>query len=460
MSNNYDLIVIGGGSGGYAAAKKGTNAGLKVAVIDGADELGGLCILRGCMPTKALLETSNRVRAIQEAGGFGIEVAPPKVDIDALRARKKRLIDDFQHYRVKGLTKGDFELIRGKASFTSSHQIHVEGHGSLSAKYFVIATGSVEYLPPIEGLNETPFWTSDDIVELPHVPDSIAVIGSGAVGLESAFLFQGLGSKVTILSRSKPLVSDVPPEISKALELRCADLGIDIIFENSPKKIEHQEDTFTLTLENNEQLLCDQLIMAAGRKPNIHELGLSNAGFSDQIEILEISPHSQSAQPHIFGAGDCSSPLAVVHLALLQGEAAAENIISLLKGEDMTSTWEARLNMIGIFTDPEVFHLGLSDAEAIAAGYDPLTVEYRFDDQGKGEIVGEKHGLVTLTADRKSGEILGAAGMGPHVIDYAHTIMIAVHQRVTVADFIKIPSYHPTLGEIWAYVAEDLIDEL
>ena len=126
----------------------------------------------------------------------------------------------------------------------------------------------------------------------------------------------------------------------------------------------------------------------------------------------------------------------------------------------MTSTWEARLNMIGIFTDPEVFHLGLSDAEAIAAGYDPLTVEYRFDDQGKGEIVGEKHGLVTLTADRKSGEILGAAGMGPHVIDYAHTIMVAVHQRVTVTDFIKIPSYHPTLGEIWAYVAEDLIDEL
>jgi len=144
----------------------------------------------------------------------------------------------------------------------------------------------------------------------------------------------------------------------------------------------------------------------------------------------------------------------------MQGEAAGENIAALLQEKTMTQTWDSRLNMVGIFTDPEVVHLGLSDEDARQAGYDPVSASYRFDDQGKGEIVGEKHGLVRLTADRSSGKILGASGMGPHVIDYAHTIMVALHQKLTVSDFLKIPSYHPTLGEIWTYVAEELIDEL
>ena len=459
MSAEYDLIVIGGGSGGYAAAKKAVGFGLKVAVIDGAKELGGLCILRGCMPTKALLETSQRMRAIRESEEFGIQIGSPTLDINALRDRKSRLIDDFQMWRVKGLEKGDFDLIRGKARFTSPTEIEVDGHGKFSAKNFVVATGSDEVIPPIPGLADSHFWTSDDIVDLPSVPESVVVVGTGAVGMESAFLFEGLGSKVTIISRSKPLLSDMEPSISEGMEKRCHDLGIEIIFEKPLKEVSHDDSGFTLTVGDGEKVNCQQLVMAVGRKPNIAGLDLPKAGLEPDLRRLEINEFCQTSQPHIFGVGDCSSPLAVVHLAVMQGEAAGENIATSLQGKKMEATWDLSLKMVGIFTDPEVVQLGLTDDEAREAGFDPVSASYRFDDQGKGEIVGEKHGLVMLTADRGSGRILGAAGMGPHVIDYSHTIMVALHQKLTITEFLKIPSYHPTLGEIWTYVAEELIEE-
>jgi dihydrolipoamide dehydrogenase len=144
----------------------------------------------------------------------------------------------------------------------------------------------------------------------------------------------------------------------------------------------------------------------------------------------------------------------------MQGEAAGANVASLLSAQPLKATWDSRLDMFGIFTDPEIVQVGQTLDQTREAGIDAVSAEYRFDDQGKGEIVGEQHGLVMLVADKRSGEILGASGMGPHVIDYAHTITVAISQRLTVADFLKIPSYHPTLGEIWTYVAEELEDEL
>lgn len=453
-------MVIGGGSGGYAAAKTAIGRGLNVAVVEGANELGGLCILRGCMPTKALLETSNRLRAIREADEFGIQVGEPTLDLDALRNRKTKLIDGFKEYRVIGLEKGDFELIRGNATFTSPHTIEVEGHGEFTAKTFVIATGSDERIPPVPGLKESPFWTSDDIVQILSVPQSVIVVGTGAVGMESAHLFQGLGSEVSIISRRKPLVSSVEPAVSEAMENRCTDLGINLVFGEGLQEVAYDDSGFTLTLSEGTVLNCDQLIMATGRTPRIAQLNLERAGFEPDLRRIEIDQHSQTSVPHIFAAGDCASPLAVVHLAVMQGEAAGANAASLLSVKPLEATWNSRLDMFGIFTDPEIVQVGKTLDQAREAGIDAVSAEYRFDDQGKGEIVGEQHGLVMLVADRGSGEILGAAGMGPHVIDYAHTITVAISQRLTIADFLKIPSYHPTLGEIWTYVAEELEDEL
>jgi len=184
-------------------------------------------------------------------------------------------------------------------------------------------------------------------------------------------------------------------------------------------------------------------------------LALENAGFAADLRRLEIDEYARTSVPHIYAVGDCASPLAVVHLAVMQGEAAGVNVARHLAGEALTETWDEDLKMFGIFTDPEIVQVGFTAAEARERGFDVVIADYPFEDQGKGEIVGEKHGLVMLIADRKTHRLLGASGMGPHVIDYAHTMMVALHQKLTVEEFLKIPSYHPTLGEIWTYVAEE-----
>lgn len=457
-SFDYDLIVIGGGSGGYAAASGATAGGLSVAVVESAQELGGLCILRGCMPTKALLETSQRMRDIREAGEFGIKAAAPELDLDALRSRKSALVDGFQHYRKKGLTSGRFELIRGSASFSDQRTIVIDGEKRLSAKYFVVATGSEESIPPISGLAETPYWTSDDIVTLPSIPKRVVVIGTGAVGLESAFLFEGFGSEVTILSRSRPLLSGIDDDISAAMEKRCADLGMGVVFEDTAQEVSHQNAVFTIHLSSGRVLEADQVIVATGRKPRLDGLQLENAGFAETMKRIDIDGFSRSSVPHIFAAGDCASELAVVHLAVTQGEVAAEAICALEQRKEPTRTWDPRLNIFGIFSDPEIVQVGPSEQELKKAGRVIRSEEYRYDDQGKGEIVGEKHGLVKIVIDAETREILSASGMGPHVIDYAHTMLVAIHQRLTIDEFIKIPAYHPTLGEIWSYAAEEFLD--
>lgn len=463
---DYDVLVLGGGSGGYAAAKEAAAGELKVGLIEAADEMGGLCILRGCMPSKTLIETANRLRAIAEADDFGIDVPAGKLRLDDLRARKERLISDFQHWRVKGMKTGDFNLIRGRGRFIDENTIEVvgeEGTKKLTAGHFVISTGSKISVPPIDGLDDIDYWTSDDVVDIPEVPAETVVMGSGAIGMECAMMLAGLGSKVTVLSRSRPLVSGVEPECSEALLKRCEDVGIEVIFEHTAKSVEKDGERVYLKIEPKEgvegesrTLECDKLLLATGRKPLTEGIGLEVLGL-EAGERIEINEYARTKAAHVFAAGDCASPLEVVHLAVKQGEAAGKNLVRELTGQGEEKTWSMELKMLGIFTDPELVQMGLTEEEAREEGYDVWSETYEFAEQGKGEIVGEKRGLVKMVIDRGSRRILGAAGLGPGVVDHGHAVLVALHQKMTIDAFLDVPFYHPTLGEIWTYVGEEFL---
>lgn len=470
MNSEYDFLVIGGGSAGYAAARTAHELGMTTAVIDGADELGGLCILRGCMPSKTLIESSNRSRAMRHAEEFGLRAGKVEAHPAEIIARKRRLIGEFAEYRQEQLADGRFDLIRGTAAFSGKNSVTAtlkDGTTKeITFRSAVIATGSRVKRIPIEGLEETGYWISDDVLEAETVPESIIVLGGGAIALEMACYLEGIGREVTVIQRSDQLLSGSDRDVAKALEeaIQSRD-GIQIHTGTALKRVYRDESTGKKAVvfeKGGEEItiLADEILQALGREPNTFGLALETAG----VELTARGSHidcnffQETSTENIYAAGDVCGPHEIVHIAIEQGELVAHNAavkLGFIAKEKKEINY--RLKLLGIFTDPAVAMVGMSEAEAKAAGHEFATATYPFDDHGKSMVMGELHGFVKMTADTKTGEILGAAVVGPEAVEIIHELVVAMHFRSTTNEFLKIPHYHPTLSEIWSYPAEDLL---
>lgn len=457
---DYDLVVVGGGSGGHAAASEAAKLGLKTALVERAKTLGGLCILRGCMPSKTLIETANRMRKIRESAPFGIETTPPELNHAVLLARLEKLISGFQSHRAHSMQSANYDLLRGDAYFTSQHELEIDGKTKLRSQAFVIATGSTTSIPKIPGLKETPYWTSDDIARLPRLPSHIVIIGSGSVGVESAHFFEGLGSRVTILCRSKRILGSFDRDSAEALNKASEARGITIHTETEATSVRHSDGRFKLVLDGPScptEIVAEELLVATGRDPDTKSLGLERAGVITDSGSIQIDPQCETSQPHIFAVGDCASSVPVVHLAVIQGQIAGRNAAKFLgsKVGTLKTTWESKQTMVALFSCPELAQLGLSVRAAIEAGIDAEEKTYRFSEQGKGMIVGDQFGFVKIVAEKGTGRIIGAAAVGPDVVDSIHIMQLAIEARMTVKGLLETPFYHPTLAEIWTYCAEE-----
>ncbi|MEM6915169.1 MAG: FAD-dependent oxidoreductase [Verrucomicrobiota bacterium] len=470
METEFDFVVIGGGSAGYAAARTAHEAGMKTAVVDGAETLGGLCILRGCMPSKTLIESANRSRSMRHAQEFGLRAGKSEVYPEEIVARKRRLIGEFADYRQEQLEDGRFELIRGRASFTGPNSLHATMRDGTSREVTfrsgLIATGSRITKVPIEGLEETGYWTSDDVLEAESIPDEVIVLGGGAIALEMACYLEGIGREVTVIQRSAQLLSGSDLDIAKALEESLQ--GKENLTVHTGTKLKRAfrdeasgKKAVVFEKEGEEHTVYGgEILQALGRTPNTDGLNLEKAGVAklDNDRHISCDSFQRTTSPHLFGAGDVCGPHEIVHIAIEQGELAAHNAACDLGflGEDKKEI-DYRLKLLGIFTDPPVAMVGMSEQEAGEAGHDFATATYPFDDHGKSMVMGETHGFVKMTADRKTGEILGAAVVGPEAVEIIHELVVAMHFRSTTDEFLKIPHYHPTLSEIWTYPAEDLL---
>ncbi len=451
--------MIGAGSGGFAAARTAAAAGLKTVVIEGGREVGGLCILRGCMPTKAMLYAAEVKHLAEHAATWGVSVGKVTFNFSKVMARKAEQIKDFADSRVQQLNAGKFKFIRANANFLDAHTVQLSNGKKISAKHFVIATGSRVAPSPLPQLDEVGYITSDDAVALKKLPKSLIILGGGAIACEFAQFFQRFGVKVTLIQRSERLLKEFDTDAGVEIEKVFRREGMQVFTGTKLLGAKRQGKLKTVSFEHNGKVIsvaAEEILFALGRVPNTASLDLAKAGVKTELGRVVTNEKMQTSAPHIFAAGDVCGPHEIVHIAIQQGETAVHNMLKPRTPRRM----DYRLLISVVFTEPQVAFVGLTEKEATARGVKYLAASYPFNDHGKSLIMEAKDGFVKLLANPKTGEIIGGECVGPSGGELIHEVIVAMAKRMTVHEFAVVPHYHPTLAEIWGYPAEELADKI
>jgi dihydrolipoamide dehydrogenase len=457
---DYDVVIIGGGSAGYAAARTSTSVGLRTLVIDGGEDVGGLCILRGCMPTKSLLYAAEAMHFAEKLQTWGVLVGNVGFDFDHVMARKNAFIEDLASSRRAELNSGTFKFIQGRARFLDSHTVLLDDQGSITSAKFIITTGSSVAPPPLPEFHEVGYLTSDDALELTHLPESLVILGGGAVAVEFAQFFARFGVRVTLLQRSSHLLSDFDTDAAMEVEKVFRRDGIDVFTNTKITGVHRGNETKTVSFEQAGKMssvTAEEILVAIGRNPNTESLELNKAGIAATKHARIVADeYMRTSVPHIYAAGDCTGPHSIVHLAVRQGEVAARHI----KHPDSLWKMDDRLLLAVIFTDPQIAQVGLTEKKASELKIPHLTASFPFSELGKAVIMDATDGHAKLLADPNSGEILGGTCVGPLGGELIHQIVTAMAKRMTVHELARLPHYHPTLAEIWTYPAEELAGKI
>jgi pyruvate/2-oxoglutarate dehydrogenase complex dihydrolipoamide dehydrogenase (E3) component len=450
----YELVVVGAGSGGYAAARTARDLGASVAIVDHGP-LGGLCILKGCMPSKTLLASSDLVYEIREGPVLGVHTAAPRIDLGQIIARKREVIAGFADFRIEGIKS--FPLYEGQARFESTTRLIVGDDVTLEAKSFIIATGSVVAPPAVLGLEEAGYIDSDAVLDSFHLPKSIVVLGGGYVGAELGQFLARMGAETTFLIRAKHLLSPEDSDVGEAVTMEFRQEGIGVRTGSVPSHVELRDGKKVVHYVRDgkhESIAAEEIFYAFGRVPNIAGLDLDAAGVRcHAITGIEVGTDMRTCVPNVFAVGDVTGVHPLVHVAIYQGELAARNAVTGSSERADYSLQKAHT----IFTDPQVAIVGETEKQLRAAGIDYVTGSYPFSDLGKAISINKTKGFVKMMASPHDGKILGAAIVGAEASNLIHEVIVAMYYGGTVHDFVKIPHLHPTLAEILTYPAEEIV---
>jgi pyruvate/2-oxoglutarate dehydrogenase complex dihydrolipoamide dehydrogenase (E3) component len=452
------------------------------------------------MPTKALLYAAEVKHLAEHAETWGVRAGKVGFDFTKVMARKNAQIKDFADFRVQQLNAGKFKFIRANARFEDAHTVELcspnltgtdsarkrlglrqpsaafglntvwgkapegwrtpkPGGNFLTARHFVIATGSRVAPPPLPQLNDVGFITSDDALALKRLPKSLIVLGGGAIACEFAQFFTRFGVKVTLIQRSGHILKEFDTDAGTEMEKVFRREGILVFTGTKLLDVKRSGKSKTISFEQNGKTVsvsAEEILFALGRVPNTSSLGLENAGVKTENGRIITNGRMQTSTPHIYAAGDCTGPHEIVHIAIQQGETSVQNIVK----PKLPRVMDYRLLISVVFTEPQVAFVGLTEKEATARGIKFLAASYPFNDHGKSLIMEAKDGFVKLLADPKSGEILGGSCVGPLGGELIHEIVAAMAKRMTVHELAAMPHYHPTLAEIWTYPAEELAEKI
>ncbi len=446
MNERYDLCVIGAGTAGFAAAQVAREQGARILLVSGPGELGGTCIRRGCMPAKTLLSTTERLGDVTSADRLGVRVDAERVDLRAVVARKRELVDYFAADRLHELER--YPLARGSARFLASDAIEVDGR-RVSAGAFVVATGSRIVAPEIPGLATGTFITSDDALETTHVPARLTVIGGGPVGCEFAQYFARLGARVTLVQAEATLLRKEDADVGNAIARALANDGVDVrvgteIIAARPHAVVVRD------VHGTHEIATDTILLASHRRPNVAALALDVAGVAFDEGGIAVDAALRTSNPHIFAAGDVLGRRCLVHVAEYAGRIAARNALGSGNAVADFDRFEAH----GVYTQPQVAVAGLTERACRERGLPIRTRHHPFTDVGKALVSNTARGFVKMIATA-DGRIVGVTVVGDEAIDLIGEAIALIDRGATTRDVTEMPHLHPTMGEIFARVAED-----
>ena len=454
VRTEYDMVVIGGGMAGLNAAQRAVDAGLSVAVIE-RDRPGGTCPIRGCIPTKALVRSAEIAHEARRAAEFGIRVGEVEVDFAAVMERVRGIIDRGARATKQWIL--DLEgatLFEGEGSFAGPGEVRVNGH-VLTAPRIVVATGAVPGVPPIPGIAETPYLTSDDVLQLSELPRRLLIVGAGPISLELGQALARLGSRVTMVEVQPRLLMNDEPELVEVLLDRLAGEGLEILSGAAVHGVRPGDDGGVRMAISHEgadrELEGDALLIATGRAPAVAELNLEAAGIGDSRRGIPVDEHLK-VREGVWAAGDVLGPPwgAFTHVARRLGNEVVEQAVGLADGPV-----DQDIGPRAIFTDPELTAVGLTEQTAREAGFE-VRVATRAFQGGKARAWGEEHGMAKVIAEAGTGRILGAHILGYHAADLIHPVAVAMQAGTDAVELIRRTMHvHPTLGEVVKFAVQE-----
>lgn len=440
----FDVGIIGGGPGGYVAAIRAAQLGARVALIE-KDEVGGTCLLRGCIPTKAFLATAELLAKAKEAEEFGVGVGDVKLNYAKALERKDAIVQKLVG-GVHGLLKArKIEYVNGEGKLLGDGRVGVtlaQGQAKGECENIIVATGSVAMRPELFKVDGVNVITSDEALDLTEVPKSILIVGGGYVGCEFASMYRDFGAEVTIVEFLPQLIPTEEKEVALTLKSQFKRRGIKVMTNSKIMGMDVSDGKVVAKLESGDTVEAEKALISVGRAAASDGVGLEEAGVErDERGPIKVNEKMETNAPGVYAIGDVTGTIMLAHVASSQGTVAAANAL----GGSRAFSYAAVPSCV--YTRPEVASVGMKEKQAAEAGYDVATGKFQLTALGKAMIIAETAGFVKVVADKKTEKVLGVSMIGPHVTDIIHEMVLAVHTGATVEQVATMIHAHPTLSE-------------
>lgn len=435
----YDVTIIGSGPCGYVAAIWAARCGLKAAVCE-KDLLGGTCLNWGCIPTKTILHTAELFSDIKDAAKYGIDVNPPVLKFDKVFERKERVVEQLRGGIASLFKARKIDLFKGAAALLDKHTVAV-GNEKIDSENILLAAGSRPQEIPLFRFDKEYILSSDDMMSLKNLPESLLIVGGGAIGCEFGSIYNAFGKKVVIVEMMDTLLPLLDEEIGKKLELIFKRKGIDVATKTKVEKIDKKEGRLEAMLSSGKAYTVDKALVSVGRRFNSDGLGLEKLNIKVDKGAVVTDDYLRTNVPNIYAGGDIIGGVLLAHVASHEGIAAINN----MRGESKKIDYSAVPNCI--FTNPEIATVGLSEKDAKSKFKDVKVSRFPYTALGKACAIGKTEGFVKIIGDSSTEKILGVHIMGPHATDLIGEATLAVKEGLKVSSLIETIHAHPTLTE-------------